>query len=246
VNSSPAHRRCASNRILANLTSASCWSHVERLCLLPIEWILLQALRTDGTVTTEPFFASLSMDDQCPPFGPGDTTVGSETELQAVVTHLRMLWRRWKKKAANAVGGQPLTPTGYDFVDRLLSTVCRLKGDLVPDFRLIDYLSAPLSTDHSPALDGRLGNIDALKRDLAAQGEYDPRMAFYMLYRQRPFDDLGYSGFEGRYYSLCHSLRDDLAPAVDLQNLVTAPGVPLHAARRNHARRHSRRTHDRK
>lgn len=92
----------------------------------------------------------------------------------------------------------------------------------MPDFRLIDYLSAPLSTDHSSALDGQLGNVDALKRDLAAQGEYDPRMAFYMLYRQRPFGDLGFSGFEARYYSLCESFEDDLARAVDLQNLVTA------------------------
>jgi hypothetical protein len=137
-------------------------------------------------------------------------------------THLRMLWRRWKKKARNRLFGQPVTPSGYRMLDRLASLAFRWRGDFVPDFRLLDYLSAPLSTDHSPALDGQVGNTDRLKHDLAEQGEYDTGMSFYMLYRQRAFAAAGYSGFEGRYYSLCESLENDLAPAIDLQHLVTA------------------------
>ena len=137
-------------------------------------------------------------------------------------THLRMFWRRWKKKARNKILGQPLVPTGYLWLDRMLSGVFRLKGDFVPDFRLIDYLVAPLSTHGSPALDGQLGNAERLKSDLADQGVFDTRMAFYALYRLRAFEQMGFSGFEGRYYSLCESLGDDLGRGTDLQNLVTA------------------------
>ncbi len=137
-------------------------------------------------------------------------------------THLRMFWRRWKKKAKIKLFGQPIGPTGYSRLDRLLSATLRLKGDFAQDFRLIDYMMAPLSTAESPALDGMLGNADRLKRDLADQGVYDTRMSLYMLYRQRAYAGMGFSGFEGRYYSLCNSLHDDLGPATDLQNLITA------------------------
>ncbi len=37
-------------------------------------------------------------------------------------THLRMLWRRWKKKASLKVLGQPITPFGLKSFDRVLST----------------------------------------------------------------------------------------------------------------------------
>jgi hypothetical protein len=137
-------------------------------------------------------------------------------------THLRMLWRRWKKKASIKLFGQPISPSGNEWFDRMVSTVLRLEGDFVPDYRLMDYLVAPLSTAESAALDGSLGNAERLKRDLAEEGVYDSRMSLYMLCRQRAYADMGFSGFEGRYYSLCESLHDDLAPAVDLQNLVTA------------------------
>ncbi len=53
-------------------------------------------------------------------------------------------------------------------------------------------------------------------------GVFDPRMSIYLLYRQRLFGASGYSGFEGRSYSLFHNLQEDMAEAVDLQNLVTA------------------------
>lgn len=142
-------------------------------------------------------------------------------------THLRMLWRRWKKKARVSLLGQPMIPSGYECIDKLMAFVFRLKGDLVPDFRLLDYLVAPLSTDQSPALDGTLGNTDRLKRDLADQGIFDQRMSLYSFYRARLYEQMGFCGFEGRHYSLCESIRDDMAKAVDLQTLITAMAFKL-------------------
>ena len=137
-------------------------------------------------------------------------------------THLRMLWRRWKKKARVSLFGQPISASGIGLVDRCMAALLRLRGDFVPDARIIDYLVAPLSTDESPALDGTLGNSDRLKRDLADQGVFDPRMSLYSFYRLRSYEQLGFCGFEGRYYSLCEDLDGDLAGAVDVQSLVTA------------------------
>jgi hypothetical protein len=137
-------------------------------------------------------------------------------------THLRMLWRRWKGKSGNSLLGQPISPTGYRAFDNLLARMLWLRGDYVPDARLVGYLMAPLSTDESPALDGRLGNTERLKSDLTDMGVFDTRMSMYSLYRQRMFDAAGYCGFEGRFYSLCESFSRDLAPAVSLQMLITA------------------------
>ncbi len=137
-------------------------------------------------------------------------------------THLRMLWRRWKKRARNRVLGHPLTPVGPELVDRMLTFLFRLKGDFVPDFRLIDYLVALMSTEQSPALDGRLASTERLKKDLDDLGVFDRRMSMYLPYKLRPFAVLGFSGFEGRYYSLFESLRDDMTHAVNLQGLITA------------------------
>lgn len=136
-------------------------------------------------------------------------------------THLRMIWRRWKNKASIKLLGQPLIPTGYQLLDNVMSWVFRLKGDFVADSRLIDYLSALMSTDESPALDGRLGSWERLKRDLADQGVYDTAMAPYSLYRLRQHEAAGFSGFEGRFYSLFESFGQDLTPAVELQQLIT-------------------------
>lgn len=136
-------------------------------------------------------------------------------------THLRMLWRRWKKKANLKIFGHPVTPFGPLWLDRMISFFFRLQGDMVPDFRLIDYFVALMSTDRSPALDGRIGNGERLKQDLADLGVFDTKMAVYLLYRLREFDVMGFSGFEGRHYSLFESLSKDLAPAADLQNLLT-------------------------
>lgn len=137
-------------------------------------------------------------------------------------THLRMFWRRWKKKASLSILGQPLTPFGPEAFDRMLSTVFRLKGDFVPDYRLIDYLVCLLSTDRSPALNGALGNSDQLRSDLADMGVFDEQMSVYLLYKLREFGKMGFSGFEGRHYSLFGSFKEDMARAADLQTLITA------------------------
>jgi hypothetical protein len=137
-------------------------------------------------------------------------------------THLRMIWRRWKKKARLKLFGHPITPFGPEWVDRLISRLFRLKGDFVTDFRLIDYLAALMSTDQSPALDGTLDNDLRLKEDLAAMGVFDPSMAIYLLYRLRQFAVMGFSGFEGRHYSLFESVLDDMGEAANLQLLITA------------------------
>ncbi len=136
-------------------------------------------------------------------------------------THLRMIWRRWKKKANLRFMGYAVTPFGPEWLDRTLATLLGLRGDLVPDFRLVDYFVALMSTERSPGLDGRLGNGDRLKEDLAELGVFDSRMALYMLYRLREFSKLGFSGFEGRHYSLFDSIVKDLGQAANLQVLVS-------------------------
>jgi hypothetical protein len=137
-------------------------------------------------------------------------------------THLRMVWRRWRKKADLKLCGQPFTPFGPKWFDDAVSRLLRLKGDYVPDFRLIDYPVALLSTDESPALDGMEGNDDRLKRDLAMMGVFSREMALYIPYRQRRFASMGFSGFEGRHYSIFPSFLEDLSHAATLQALVTA------------------------
>ncbi len=137
-------------------------------------------------------------------------------------THLRMLWRRWQKKACLGFLGRTFTPFGPRSFDNLLARCLGLHGDLVPDFRLIDYLVTLLSTDTSPALNGLPGNQLQLKQELAELGVFDQRMAMYLPYRQREFSTIGYAGFEGRGYSLFPSLLGDMAGAVDMQNLITA------------------------
>lgn len=137
-------------------------------------------------------------------------------------THLRMLWRRWKRKAKNSIFGNPICPLGPKWLDRSIAGVFGLKGDFIPDFRLIDYLVAPMSTERSPALDGSLGNERRLLTDLDHLGVFDARMSPYQLYRQRDRAGKGYSGFEGRYYSLFETFGGDFAQAVNLQRLITA------------------------
>ncbi len=137
-------------------------------------------------------------------------------------THLRMIWRRWKKKADLSIFGQPLTPFGPQALDKVLSSVFRLKGDFVPDYRLLDYLVCLLSTEHSPGLNGQSGNSDRLRSDLADMGVFDQQMSVYLLYKQREFAKMGFSGFEGRYYSIFENFGDDMGRAADLQTLITS------------------------
>lgn len=136
-------------------------------------------------------------------------------------THLRMLWRCWKKKADIKVLGRPITPFGLHWLDSFLSAVAGLRGDFLTDFRLINYLVALLATENSSALNGKLGNTEELKRELSEMGVFDERMSVYMLYRLREYKQMGFSGFEGRYYSLFENLREDMANAVTLQVLIT-------------------------
>ncbi len=137
-------------------------------------------------------------------------------------THLRMIWRRWKKKAALKIFGKTVTPLGPLFIDKILRRIFGLKGDLVPDFRLIDYFACLMGTEESPLLNGVPGNDTRLKKDLADMGVFDTRMPLYLLYRMRKHADMGFSGFEGRYYSMFESFGEDLAQSVNLQMLITA------------------------
>ncbi len=137
-------------------------------------------------------------------------------------THLRMLWRRWKKKAKLNAFGYRLTPFGPVWLDNLVSKVLGLSGDYIPDFRLIDYFMTVLSTDESPALNGELGNNKALKKDLTAMGIFDEKMSIYTLFRARSCKTHGFCGFEGRFYSLFPDLNNELSSAINLQNLLTS------------------------
>ncbi|NVN98870.1 MAG: hypothetical protein HXX17_06050 [Geobacteraceae bacterium] len=137
-------------------------------------------------------------------------------------THLRMIWRRWKKKANLSVFGQPITPFGPQKLDSFVSSVLGLKGDFVPDYRLVDYLVCLLSTEQSPGLNGVRGNTDQLRRDLADMGVFDEQMSVYLLYKQREFAKMGFSGFEGRHYSLFENFGNDMGRAADMQTLITA------------------------
>jgi hypothetical protein len=142
-------------------------------------------------------------------------------------THLRMLWACWKQKARLKVLGRSLTPFGLKSLDSAIRSFFRLRGDYVPDFRLLDYFVCLMSTNRSPALDGSLGNWDRLKNDLLSLGVFDPRLTPYFLYRLRECSLAGFSGFEGRYYSLFKSLEHDLCHAANLQCLVTALAFKL-------------------
>jgi hypothetical protein len=137
-------------------------------------------------------------------------------------THLRLMWREWKEKANLKVLGHPATPYGPVWLDRAISGIFRLRGDLVPDYRLLNYPVAWLSTEHASALDGEPGNIARLAAELDQLGIVDRRMSFYMPLRLRQFQKSGYSGFEARYYSLFPSYDRDMAPATDLQQLLLA------------------------
>jgi hypothetical protein len=132
-----------------------------------------------------------------------------------------MLWRLWKKKASLKILGRSVTPFGPEWLDRTIARGFGLKGDHIADFRLIDYLVALMATDESPALNGALSNQDRLKQDLGDMGVFDPCMPLYMLYRARCFETMGFTGYEGRHYSLFENLTRDMAHATNLQMLIT-------------------------
>jgi hypothetical protein len=128
-------------------------------------------------------------------------------ELHA--THLCQLWAAWKRKAGLLAG---------------------LKGDVVPDQRLLDYFAALAGTPAQPGFDGQPGNAERLKATLELRNVFSGKMTFYALYRLRELARMGFTGFEGRHYSLFGSLQDDLGPAAELQACVTAYAYRVMAA----------------
>ena len=90
------------------------------------------------------------------------------------------------------------------------------------DLRLIDYLACLMSTHTSGALNGTIGNDAKLKTDLTSLGTFHTTMPLYLLYRLRRYDDLGFSGFEGRHYSQFENIQNDLGHAASLQVLLSA------------------------
>ncbi len=109
-------------------------------------------------------------------------------------THLRMLWRRWRKKADISIFGQSITPFGPDALDSFISRAFGLKGDFVPDYRLVDYLVCLLSTDRSPALNASRATPTAAARP-GAMGVFDEQMSVYCL-QAREFARWGFSALK--------------------------------------------------
>jgi hypothetical protein len=145
-------------------------------------------------------------------------------------THLRMLWRRWRKKAELSVFGRSITPFGPEWLDHGLSKIFKLRGDFVPDFRLLDYPVCFLSTDRSPAFNGQIGNHDRLRADLTNMGISDEQMSLYLFLKPREFGVMGFSGVEGRHYSLFEDFSRDIGYATSLQVLIMALAYKLIAS----------------
>ena len=135
-------------------------------------------------------------------------------------THLRMIWKQWKKKSGLKILSRPVTPFGPELLDRNIRRIFSLKGDIVPDFRLIDYFAAVMSTHENSLLDGNEGNEVRLSQDLQEMGIFDTRLSLYMLLRLRKVSIHGFSGMEARYFSTFESLFDDLGEAIQLQRII--------------------------
>ncbi|MGC8925709.1 MAG: hypothetical protein ACP5LO_06770 [Calditerrivibrio sp.] len=142
-------------------------------------------------------------------------------------THIRMLYRRWMKKCFNKRFGKRFYPFGPLWIDNTIEKIFNLKGDTVPDFRLIDYFVALMSTDNSPAFDGTLNNHAKLKKELHEMGVFDEKLSFYTLFRGRSVNENGYNGFEGRFYSCFYDLREDTKHVSNLQWLFIALAYKL-------------------
>ena len=90
-------------------------------------------------------------------------------------THLRLMWREWQEKAELRVLGRAFTPYGPHGLDSFMARVFRLRGDLVPDYRLMNYPVAWLATEQASALDGTPGNVTRLVSELDELGIVDRR-----------------------------------------------------------------------
>lgn len=137
-------------------------------------------------------------------------------------THLRLLWREWKEKAQLRIFGHALTPYGPRSLDRMIARLFKLRGDCVPDARLLTYPVAWLASEQASALTGVADNIQRLSSELDELGIVDQRMSFYMPLRLRELSRDGYCGFEARYYSLFPSYARDMRPATNLQQFLLA------------------------
>lgn len=136
-------------------------------------------------------------------------------------THLRMLWRRWRKMGIQKVLGTRIYPKGPEWIDRNLERIFGLNGAYCPDYRLIDYYVALLSTDSAPSLNGFMGNQEELIEELHTMGQFSKEMSFYSIYKMRSFEKMGFSGFEGRFYSLFERIDVDMRHGVNLQAIIT-------------------------
>lgn len=136
--------------------------------------------------------------------------------------HLRMIWRRWRVKAKNRCLGRTMKPYGPYWIDRIRQILFRLKGDHVPDYRLIDYPISFLSTEKKSSQNGLLGNHDRLKGDLERESVFDSRMSMYLPFKPRSYDSHGFVGIESRIHSLFPSFKQDFALCSDLLILLTA------------------------
>ena len=124
--------------------------------------------------------------------------------------------------------GKSVTPFGPPWLDRMISNLFLLKGDFVPDFRLIDYLVVLMSTDQSPALDGELNNSRPLKEDLADLGVFDTKMSLYLFEKLREYGTMGFSGFEGRHYSLFESFTRGHGAGGGAPESPLSPGLQIY------------------
>jgi hypothetical protein len=66
-------------------------------------------------------------------------------------------------------------------------------------------------------------------------GVFDEQMSVYLLYKQREFAKMGFSGFEGRHYSVFENFGEDMGRAADLQTLITALAYKYMALGTTHA-----------
>ena len=132
------------------------------------------------------------------------------------------MWRRWKKKAGIRVLGNPVTPFGPVWLDRLMSRVFWPQGRFHSRLQAHRLFCVPHEHPmNAPALTATMDNGNRLKTDLSQMGVFDTRMPLYQLVRIRSFSEMGFSGFEHRYHSIFENILTDMGGALDLQNLIT-------------------------
>ncbi len=126
-------------------------------------------------------------------------------------------------------------------MDRAVARLFRLKGDFIPDFRLLDYMTTLMSHPTLPGPERGTRQRPRLKRELASMGVFHESCRPISLQAAR-LRDHGLSGFEGRFYSLFDSLdggheaRSDPAAAPERPGLQVILSAASRAPRYGHAR----------